>query len=118
MDHSALSALKTSTHLTGRLSRWALELQQFEFELVYTPGKTLTNADALSRRTYDQQETQHEVHSISTASQPCVEYTLQYDTVSPPSHNVNTLQTTNDPAVQTAINPLLAMITATDTYDA
>ncbi|ETI39587.1 hypothetical protein F443_14830 [Phytophthora nicotianae P1569] len=39
----------TSTNLTGKLHRWALTLQEYEFEVEYRPGSTNVVADALSR---------------------------------------------------------------------
>ena len=47
-DHLALLALQESTRLTGRLMRWALALQVFQFELKYRPGILHQNADGLS----------------------------------------------------------------------
>ena len=44
---------------TGRHARWALRLQQYDFEIIHHPGPTNGNADALSRRCYS-----------STASSP------------------------------------------------
>ncbi|GMF41644.1 unnamed protein product [Phytophthora fragariaefolia] len=48
-DHSALKWLMTSTNLTGKLYRWALTLQEFDFVAEYRPGTTNVVADALSR---------------------------------------------------------------------
>lgn len=48
-DHAALKWLITSKDLTGRLHRWALQLQEFNFEVVYRPGTSNVVADALSR---------------------------------------------------------------------
>ena len=49
-DHSSLRYIKDAT---GRLARWSLLLQQYDFEIVYRPGKEHGNADSLSRRPYD-----------------------------------------------------------------
>ena len=38
---------------TGHLARWALHLQQYDFEIIHRPGRLNGNADALSRRLYD-----------------------------------------------------------------
>ncbi|OWZ03214.1 Retrovirus Polyprotein [Phytophthora megakarya] len=48
-DHSALKWLMTSPNLAGKLHRWALTLQEFDFEVQYRPGSTNLVADALSR---------------------------------------------------------------------
>ncbi|POM62689.1 Gag-pol fusion protein [Phytophthora palmivora] len=48
-DHSALKWLMTSPNLTGKLHRWALTLQEFDFDVRYRPGSTNVVADALSR---------------------------------------------------------------------
>ena len=51
-DHQALKSLKTSK-ATGRLGRWAVFLQGFQYEVIYKAGKIHSNADSLSRRTYE-----------------------------------------------------------------
>jgi hypothetical protein len=48
-DHQAVKALKSEKDLDGRLARWAIKLQPFQFDVQYKPGKTHTNEDALSR---------------------------------------------------------------------
>ncbi|KAE8974995.1 hypothetical protein PR001_g25837, partial [Phytophthora rubi] len=50
-DHSALKWLMTWPNLAGRLHRWSLTLQEYEFEILYRPGATNVVADALSRAT-------------------------------------------------------------------
>lgn len=48
-DHAALKWLMTARDLAGRLHRWALTLQEYDFEVEYRPGKQNAVADALSR---------------------------------------------------------------------
>lgn len=48
-DHAALKWLMTSPNLTGKLHRWAITLQEFDFDVQYRPGNTNVVADALSR---------------------------------------------------------------------
>ena len=49
-DHNPLTALKGLKDVGGRLARWMLFLQQFQFKIEYKPGKTHGDADALSRQ--------------------------------------------------------------------
>jgi len=52
-DHISLrfnNSLKNS--LTGRLFRWSLMIQGFDFEIICVKGSTHTIADSLSRRDY------------------------------------------------------------------
>lgn len=50
-DHIAMKYLKENTiNVTkGRIAKWILKVQPFDFEIQYRPGKINTNADALSR---------------------------------------------------------------------
>ncbi|KAE9286879.1 hypothetical protein PF008_g26557 [Phytophthora fragariae] len=48
-DHIALKWLMTATEPAGRLHRWALTLQEYDFAIEYRPGRENRVADALSR---------------------------------------------------------------------
>lgn len=54
-DHNALKWLMSVKDPTGRLARWSLLLQQFDFTIHHRSGKSNGNADALSRRPYSDQ---------------------------------------------------------------
>jgi hypothetical protein len=49
-DHCSLKYLHTQPMLSQRQARWQETLSQFDFEIVYKPGKQNVVADALSRR--------------------------------------------------------------------
>ena len=49
-DHSSLRWLMNVEDATGRLARWALLLQKYNFDIIHRPGNQNGNADALSRR--------------------------------------------------------------------
>jgi len=51
-DHSAIQFLKKVKDPTGRLGRWMIFLQSYDFDVEYKPGKVHGNADSLSRRRY------------------------------------------------------------------
>lgn len=49
VDHWALRWLMTTTQKNGRLARWALKLQEYDFKIRHRKGSENGNADALSR---------------------------------------------------------------------
>jgi hypothetical protein len=48
-DHSVLAWLMNITDPTGRLARWAIYIQAYEFEIIHRKGSVHSNADTLSR---------------------------------------------------------------------
>ena len=74
-DHGSLSWLMRVKDPTGRLARWALRLQQYDFEIIHRPGVANGNADALSRRVYSASPSAHEVSSldlpVAVVDHPC-----------------------------------------------
>lgn len=51
-DHKALKFLNNIKQSLGRLARWAVLLQGYDFEILYREGKSNVVADYLSRRDY------------------------------------------------------------------
>jgi len=49
VDHDALKYMISKPQLSGRIARWVLLLQEFNFTTQVRPGKTHANADHLSR---------------------------------------------------------------------
>ena len=48
-DHDPLTYLRSISQPHGRLARWILKLEQYDYELKYKAGKSIPHADALSR---------------------------------------------------------------------
>lgn len=48
-DHKPLTHLFDVKDATGRLYRWSIKLQEYDFQIVYKPGRSHINADILSR---------------------------------------------------------------------
>ena len=49
VDHSAVLYLVSKQELTGKLARWTLLLQEFEFDILHRQGVQNAIADYLSR---------------------------------------------------------------------
>ena len=84
-DHYAAQFLKKIKNETGRLGRWSLRLQAFDFEVKYRPGKQNGNVDGLSRRTYDP-----EPETAETVGELPETFTITPDTDGVPSTNDET----------------------------
>lgn len=55
-DHQALIHIQKSKQLNGRLTRWMLLLQEYDFKIEYCTGKENVIADILSRQIQDNPE--------------------------------------------------------------
>lgn len=120
-DHIALRTLKENKS-TGRLGRWAVFLQGYQYEVVYKSGKNHGNADAMSCRNYVEGSTTKsqdsdaddlpidpQVCTVNVAnSKDYKEYTLHFEETDLPQ--VNQLR----PSGKT--DTLSEMIYAIDTY--
>ncbi len=51
-DHQPIKWLMTNDKLTGKLARWALILQEYEFKVSHRPSITHQNADTMLRRPF------------------------------------------------------------------
>ena len=48
-DHKALNWLRNMKHPSGKLARWILKLEQYDYEIIHRPGSLMAHVDALSR---------------------------------------------------------------------
>ncbi|CAM9819355.1 unnamed protein product, partial [Heterosigma akashiwo] len=48
-DHSALRSILTTRNPEGRLARWVLKLQEFDFEVAYRKGNEHVPPDFMTR---------------------------------------------------------------------
>uniref|UniRef100_A0A0W0FZY0 Reverse transcriptase-rnase h-integrase n=1 Tax=Moniliophthora roreri TaxID=221103 RepID=A0A0W0FZY0_MONRR len=56
LDHKNLTYFWTAQKLNRRQARWSLFLSEFDLGLVHVPGKSISQADALSRRSNEQDD--------------------------------------------------------------
>ena len=56
-DHNALKWMLTQNDPTGRLIRWRLRLMEFEYDIIYRPGRVHQVPDALSRLQHEDEDT-------------------------------------------------------------
>lgn len=63
-DHKALKYVMDQKRSTGRLARWAMEIQGYQFEIIHKPGKSNQVADALSRRQYSDETNDTTIASL------------------------------------------------------
>ncbi|ESK81011.1 reverse transcriptase-rnase h-integrase [Moniliophthora roreri MCA 2997] len=63
-DHKNLTYFRTAQKLNRRQARWSLFLSEFDLGLVHVPGKSISQADALSRRSNEQDETDNDNEDV------------------------------------------------------
>lgn len=65
-DHSALKWLMSIREPTSRLTRWAIYLQAYDFEIIHRKGTAHTNVDILSRPRMEEQPAA--INAVTTRS--------------------------------------------------
>ncbi|ESK90661.1 pro-pol protein [Moniliophthora roreri MCA 2997] len=63
-DHKNLTYFQTAQKLNRRQARWSLFLSEFDLGLVHVPGKSITQADALSRQSNEQDDINNDNEDI------------------------------------------------------
>ena len=89
-DHRALVWLQSAKH-TGRLERWALQLQEYNFKIKHRPGKSNSVAEALSRRVYDEQ-----VSASLNPQENSVAFQMNVEPITPQDHQTETKETRSE----------------------
>jgi hypothetical protein len=69
-DHKALEYFMTKRQLTARQARWAELLSQYHFRIEYRTGKSNERADALTRRSQDNQDKTMAQNRVQALLQP------------------------------------------------
>lgn len=72
-DHASLKWLNKMKDPTGRLARWSVKLNQFDFEIIHRKGKFNVVPDALSRSPVEvpTQETEY-LDAVETEQEHCI----------------------------------------------
>ncbi|MES9884855.1 MAG: reverse transcriptase domain-containing protein [Sedimenticola sp.] len=78
-DHQALTSLKKTSINNGRLMRWSLLLSGYDFDIEYLPGKRITNADFLSRMSYDIRDKQSDHDNVQLINKNEQQNDIEHD---------------------------------------
>ena len=68
-DHKALQYLQTMQNANPRLTRWALAIQPFDFQVIHRPGRMHSNADGLSRQAWPDDDMAHKQPTYRIAAE-------------------------------------------------
>ena len=104
--------MKDTTNLKGKFLRWALQLQNYDYTIEYKAG--INNpADALSRRTYDDEK-----QTKSTSNEPFPLLTLQDEPPSPRvAYHLTYAKNNSTTLNQTQVNSLDQLASAQSAYN-
>ncbi|GFV32783.1 retrovirus-related Pol polyprotein from transposon 17.6 [Trichonephila clavipes] len=81
-DHHSLCWLMNLKDPSGRLARWALRLQEHDFDVKYKTGKKHSDADALSRNPVEEEtETSDKFLAVTTSMNLAMEQKKDQDLV-------------------------------------
>ena len=82
-DHANLQYWKSPRNLNRCTARWHVDLQEYDFQLEYIPGKTNTVADALSRPANTDQGQQDNKDITVLPQQICILHTTRGQVIVP-----------------------------------
>ena len=100
-DHSALRWLCNLKEPTGRLARWALQLQQWDFDIVHRRWTLHQVPDALSRA---QEPDEVEIAGFGEIEDPC--YFEDVTRSGEVSSEISAVESRGGPTVSTPIRPV------------
>ena len=104
-DHKPLITIskKNLSDMTPRIQRLMMKLQRYDYNMIYTPGKQLLMADALSRATG---QTKHPVSSSETEVSVHVDLVLSQIPASDEQLTKIAAETSQDPMLNKVIRCL------------
>lgn len=111
-DHLSLKYLQSlKTNTTGRLLRWSIALQGYNFQVAYKSGKANVNADVLSRRPYPptlDETPDHDEQILASLAVPIdLNVIMDTDLVSPPDDDATLQDIANQQRQCPDIAPLI-----------
>lgn len=114
-DHSAIQFLKKTKDPTGRLGRWAIFLQAYDFDVEHKPGRIHGNADSLSRRPYSSitPEAEEEVGEIPQMFPPTASVVHDHENsawATERAYTISTIEPETIAQIQREDSQLLQMI--------
>lgn len=78
-DNFGVKHFQKLKDVSGRKGRWAMFLQEYDFEIIHKPGSKNANADALSRRDYLLKDSIGDISSVQIQKSNYLQAELSFD---------------------------------------